>query len=556
MNPAGDFRGTEGKISEVNSVTSTLASLLNLEYEPVTPTTPEEMYKWSKDVRYVLEEFRKYQLDNWMPALSQLELATISHPTSTEGKLSEDGVVAITAKSIDKSSLTDQQKEDVKEVLADMDMVQKATGLEHVKVHEEYDPLIDPEQVEQNYYIRFVVEELVRSGLSAIAKVGPGRMIAPGGTAFIPAPDDWFISRQDTSLSSVLTYNGNFSYLNDNGDAGSWTVDGNGVRIDIVPGAPHPDSYGHVNALDEAALVDAITAAGDYVVTSHFTSNRSLTGPVDTPPLLTRVSLLDDLKADIYRWEQEVTLSCSSTNELVLWVIAYRGPPTYSSVKVLYSAPFKIEPSKVCSLTLKAPIDIEDYAIDANPAEIKYALVPLLSGATVDLSGAFSVHFSVGEFVGVYDNSIPVPPTKVTYYDSNGMLRTLASGTDKFVDYFGSVDYSKSDDPNASVRGIYSQILGNEGKELGDAILRLRMWAATLGTDIDTAYNSLGLTGGLITLQTPGNWLRSDGPFAALSATQTDAVLVKLVHDLVTMKKFMGAESTGVEVIRTIFSTL
>jgi hypothetical protein len=557
VNPAEDFRGKEGEISEVNDLTRRLANKLNLDFEPSTPTTNKEYYRWSQDVKYVLDQFQEYQTEVLMPIITKAALSATTFETSQEKHLTEDELVDFNNKTIDSSVMTATEKEEAKVVLSEMNDLQVSTGTTAVKIHSDYTNLVDSENFSENAYMIGLVDTMVSSGLRAIYKVGPGRWITPGGTAFIPAPSDWHVSRENQLFSSELDYTGgNFAYTDPADAVAAFTVSGGALNAAIDSGTG-PTSYGNVDGLDEVEMVNDIVTNDKFLFKLKFLTNRSVGDePLDDPYPITGEVLSSQLKGQLYKWHLIMNQSATMDREMILWVVVYVKDPVYAGDMVVYSAPMKIRDADLfCSSSLRVPLTRGTLSDDTNEIEFHVAVAPLLSGATADLtSDPGSISFEINEFYGEYDNSVPVAPSAVTYYDQYGTLRELNDGTSRFITYFGKLDYSKVDDPNASIRGIYSQILGNDGKELGDAIIRLRVWALSSGVDLEASYAALGLTQGLTSLQTPGNWLRNDGPFSDVPSSSVPTIIKKLVRDLTIMRKFMGIESTGVEVIKEVFN--
>mgnify|MGYP003572167416 len=562
INPSFDFRGQEGKVAEINDLVVKLAGVMDLSFTPFEPDDEESFREWVSKIEPIMDVLHDVVSDKWMTTISAIELGATDVPTSTEAAQTDSEATQITSSQIATAAVPEEVKDEARAIIEDMKIVEDIFGDLRVDIEKKFTRFEDDEVDSVNNYHRSSIKSTTSQGIDAMYRVSPGKMIAPGGIAPISKGVDWIISRDSTSLTTHVDNTGSqLAWL----DPLTSTVAPAAAygSVDYISSGAAATPYGNFDGADEAEIASLAVTSGLKLCQVSWSV---ATAGDDTITTLTDSVLSSVMKNRSYRWLQKLNFMVEAPIANVNYMMVFVAPASsYGEDKIISRTIISSPTSKVNFTSMDIQFNLYPTGAGVGPAFVADPALPVLldvyaipmwSGVGAgNMTAVLEMSVEFGDLMGRFVPSVAVDWRDISYHDDMHNPRRLSSGSATFAENFGKMSRSNMEDPNLSVRALYIDHLGaSGGKLLGEAIIMIRIWAATIGVDIEAAYTAVGLAGTLGELQTPANWLDVDGPFRGMSSSQINRVLMKLSHDLTILRKHMGREKLGLDILDLMFS--
>jgi hypothetical protein len=263
---------------------------------------------------------------------------------------------------------------------------------------------------------------------------------------------------------------------------------------------------------------------------------------------------LDNVKSDCYNWKARMNffIILSDATDIT----AYGGPitvtlamgscdndgvsaPTNWSQRTTFEIPTT---GSGATDAVTASIYLEQ---DVNPGQIVYWDLDLSSITQPGTVLTATVSMNSVKFIGRPKQTTSCPVTSVTYY-SSGSLHTVGL-KDKWINYMGIVERWDLEDPNYSVTQLWKQRISGNIALAHDVVASLYQYANdtfTTMASIDTKYDDLKVTGGMLGVANASQWIYDDGPFKDVDSDDDIYSAIKyLIDDLVFLRDNWGVAS-------------
>jgi hypothetical protein len=310
-----------------------------------------------------------------------------------------------------------------------------------------------------------------------------------------------------------------------------------------------------IKALDLVGPIsdEAVANPGQFAAVVSYTLSSL------NPEQATYVPLTTDTlpKGSIYQWFAEVDMAVNSEVAVVahfcVMAMAVDGFTadtfvTFGSVLVPASG----------TTTARIRYRIDQHTNLAQLTHRIYVAYQAVSGAADTARQTYdtTLYFSPVKLVGHLDPAKEISYNKISYQaEGSNAYAYVPSGTATFADFFGRIRVDpNSDCPNTSLQAVFKSRLGSFEFPLSQAILMLYIFDLTSSNPgkINQLYIGYGITGGLLSLKRPSNWLSYLGPFYGMDIGSVRAVIHLLFKHFLMLDLYGSGSKKMLQILKIL----